>query len=108
LTLIPNHAHLLLRTGTTAIATVMCRLLTGYAVSFNRRHRRHGPLFQNRYKSIFCQEELYLLELVRYIHPNPLRAGLVVELTSLDKFPYSAYGVLMDKLAHMCQDAHTF
>ena len=54
--LIPNHAHLLLRTGTTAIATVMCRLLTGYAVSFNRRHRRHGPLFQNRYKSILCQE----------------------------------------------------
>jgi len=54
--LIPNHAHLLLRTGTTAIATVMRRLLTGYAVSFNRQHRRHGPLFQNRYKSILCQE----------------------------------------------------
>ena len=54
--LIPNHAHLLLRTGTSAIATVMRRLLTGYAVSFNRRHRRHGQLFQNRYKSILCQE----------------------------------------------------
>jgi REP element-mobilizing transposase RayT len=51
--LIPNHAHLLLRTGTTAIVTVMRRLLTGYAVAlFNRRHRRHGPLFQHRYKSI--------------------------------------------------------
>ena len=48
-TLIPNHAHLLLRTGVTPIATVMRRLLTGYAVSFNRRHRRHGQLFQNRY-----------------------------------------------------------
>ena len=83
--LIPNHTHLLLRTGTTAIATVMRRLFTGYEVSVNRRHRRHGPLFQNRYKSIFCQEELYLLELVRYIHLNPLRAGLVAELTSLDK-----------------------
>jgi len=54
--LIPNHAHLLLRTGTSAIATVMRRLLTGYAVSFNRRHRRHGQLFQNRYKSILCRE----------------------------------------------------
>jgi REP element-mobilizing transposase RayT len=61
--LIPNHLHLLLRTGFAPIATVMRRLLTGYAVTFNRRHRRHGQLFQNRYKSILCQEDLYLLEL---------------------------------------------
>ena len=60
-----NHFHLLLRTGAAPIATVMRRLLTGYAVSFNRRHRRHGHLFQNRYKSILCQEDPYLLELVR-------------------------------------------
>ncbi|CAB1061869.1 hypothetical protein D1BOALGB6SA_6644, partial [Olavius sp. associated proteobacterium Delta 1] len=65
-----NHLHLLLRTGVAPIASVMRRLLTGYAVSFNRRHRRHGHLFQNRYKSILCQEDLYLLELVRYIHLN--------------------------------------
>jgi hypothetical protein len=44
--LIPNHAHLLLGTGTTAIATVMRRLLTRYAVSFNRRHRRHGQPYK--------------------------------------------------------------
>jgi len=50
-----NHLHLLLRTGVAPIASVMRRLLTGYAVSFNRRHRRHGHLFQNRYKSILCQ-----------------------------------------------------
>ena len=66
--LIPNHVHLLLRTGKTLIATVMRRLLTGHAVSFNRRHGRYGHLFQNRYKSILCQEYPYLLELVRYIH----------------------------------------
>ena len=53
--LIPNHFHLLLKTGNTPITTVMRRLLTGYAVGFNRRHRRHGRLFQNRYKSILCQ-----------------------------------------------------
>ena len=70
-TLIPNHLHLLLRTGSTPIATVMRRLLTGYAVTFNGRHRRHGQLFQNRYKSILWQADLYLLELVRYIHLNP-------------------------------------
>jgi putative transposase len=51
-----NHAHLLMRTGLTPIATVMRRLLTGYAQQFNRRHRRHGHLFQNRYKSFLCEE----------------------------------------------------
>ncbi|MCK5417301.1 MAG: transposase, partial [Desulfobacterales bacterium] len=75
--LVANHFHLLLRTGQTPISTVMQRLLTGYAVSFNRRHQRRGHLFQNRFKSILCQEDAYLLELVRYIHLNPLRAKLV-------------------------------
>jgi REP element-mobilizing transposase RayT len=62
--LIPNHVHLLLKTGLTPIATIMRRLLTGHAVYFNRRHRRYGHLFQNRYKSILCQEEPYLRGLV--------------------------------------------
>lgn len=92
--LIPNHFHLLLRTGSSPIATVMRRLLTGYAVTFNHRHRRHGQLFQNRYKSILCEEEAYLLELVRYIHLNPLRAKLVADLTGLGKYPYSGHSML--------------
>ena len=71
--LMPNHFHLLLRTGTVPLATVMRRLLTGYAIAFNYRHHRRGHLFQNRYKSILCQEDTYLMELVRYIHLNPLR-----------------------------------
>jgi putative transposase len=74
--LIPNHFHLLLRTGQAPVSSVMRRLLTGYAMGYNRRHRRVGHLFQNRYKSILCQEEPYFLELVRYIHLNPLRAIL--------------------------------
>ena len=78
---ISNHAHFLLKTGTTPIAKVMRRLLTGYVVSFNHRHRRSGQLFQNRYKSIVCQEEVYLRELVRYIHLNLVRAGMVKELS---------------------------
>ena len=102
--LIPNHLHLLLRTGVTPIATVMRRLLTGYAVSFNRRHHRHGQLFQNRYKSILCQENPYLLELLRYIHLNPLRAGLVSDLKKLDKHPYCGHGVLMGKKKNDSQD----
>ena len=65
----------LLRTGLTPISTVMRRLLTGYTVQFHRRHRRHGHVFQNRYKSVLCQEEPYLKELILYIHLNHLRAG---------------------------------
>lgn len=95
--LIPNHFHLLLQTGAHPVATVMRRLLTGHAISYNRRHKRHGHLFQNRYKSILCQEETYFLELVRYIHLNPLRAGLVKDLDALSKFAYSGHGVIMGK-----------
>ena len=69
-TFLSNHAHFLFRTGWVPLAKVMRRLLTGYAVRFNRRHRRHGQLFQNRYKSIVCQEDAYLKELVRYYLPR--------------------------------------
>jgi len=79
------------------MATVMGRLLTGYAVQFNRRHRHHGHVFQNRYKSIICQEDPYLLELVRYIHLNPLRAGLVADYKSLKGFVYGGHCALMGK-----------
>jgi len=73
----------------------MRRLLTGYAVSFNRRHRRHGQLFQNRYKSVICQEDAYLRQLVRYLHLNPLRAKVVIDLQALDSYPYCGHGALM-------------
>ena len=103
-TLMPNHAHLLLRTGTAPIATVMRRLLTGYAVTYNRRHRRHGQLFQNRYKSILCQEDPYFLELVRYIHLNPLRSMIVKDLRSLDRYPYAGHSVIMGRKENDWQD----
>lgn len=90
-----NHAHILLRSGPKGLSTFMRRLLTGYAGSFNRRHRRHGHLFQNRYKSIVCDEDTYFIELVRYIHLNPLRANLVESLSSLDKYPWCGHAVLM-------------
>jgi REP element-mobilizing transposase RayT len=102
--LLPNHVHLLFRTGETSLSTVMRRLLTGYAVSYNRRHRRHGPLFQNRYRSILCQEDPYLLELVRYIHLNPLRSKIVTTLKQLDTYPYSGHSALMGKVSRDFQD----
>jgi putative transposase len=93
--LLPNHFHLLLRTGNASISNVMRRLLTGYAVSFNRRHRRHGHLFQNRFKSILCQENVYLKQLVRYIHLNPLRAKTVDQHSDLIKYPYCGHSAIM-------------
>lgn len=102
--LIPNHFHLLLRTANVPITTIMRRLLTGYAVSFNRRHRRSGHLFQNRFKSILCQDDLYLMELVRYIHLNPLRSKLVSNLSELSRYPYSGHSALMGSKKNSWQD----
>jgi REP element-mobilizing transposase RayT len=99
-----NHAHLLLRTGLTPLAKVMQRLLTGYAQQFNRRHKRHGQLFQNRYKSFLCEEDAYLLELVRYIHLNPLRAAVVKDLKQLKTYPFCGHHVLMGEFDHEWQD----
>ena len=67
--LIPNHFHLLLRAGPTSISTAMRRPLTGHAIYYNHRHRRSGHLFQNRYKSILCQEigSSLLLTLVYFL-----------------------------------------
>lgn len=95
--LMDNHFHLLLRPRQSPLAKFMRRLLTGYAVTFNLRHSRSGHLFQNRYKSLVCEEEEYLLELVRYIHLNPLRAGLVETLDGLDGYPWCGHAVLMGK-----------
>lgn len=95
--LIPNHFHLLLRTGLTPLSKVMRRLMTGYAVTFNKRHKRSGHLFQNRYKSVVCEEDPYLLELIRYIHLNPLRAGLVKDLKELDKYPWTGHSAILGK-----------
>jgi REP-associated tyrosine transposase len=102
--LMRNHVHLLFRTGKAPIATAMRRLLTGYAISYNRRHRRHGQLFQNRYKSILCQEDSYLLELTRYIHLNPLRVGAVSDLKALDNYKYTGHSTILRKAARSWQD----
>ena len=105
-TLIPNHFHLLLKSGSTPISQVMRRLLTGYAVSYNRRHRRSGHLFQNRYKSILCQKDQYFLELVRYLHLNPLRAGVVSTFENLERFAYCGHGVIMGYFKNDWQQIH--
>ena len=99
-----NHAHFLFRTGTEPLSRLMRRLLTGYVIGFNHRHHRNGQLFQNRYKSIICQEDSYLLELVRYIHLNPIRAGLVQTLEELKSYKYCGHSTLTGKAKREWQD----
>ena len=102
--LLSNHIHLLLRTGDHPISTVMGRLLTGYAITLNRRYKRHGQLFQNRYKSILCQEDPYFIELVRYIHLNPLRANIVKDYSSLGRYKYCGHCVILGNKRNDWQD----
>lgn len=94
--LMTNHAHILLKSGGQGLSTFMRRLLSGYAQYVNRRHQRAGHLFQNRYKSIICEEEAYFDKLVAYIHLNPLRAKLVNSIEELTLYPWSGHAVIME------------
>lgn len=102
--LLSNHFHLLCKTNKRPLSSSMRKLLTGYVVNFNMRHRRHGHLFQNRYKSIVCQEDAYLLELVRYIHLNLIRGGLVKDIEGLNRSPWSGHSGLMGYVKRSWQD----
>ncbi|MFC1886157.1 transposase [Thermodesulfobacteriota bacterium] len=105
--LMPNHFHILCKTKNLPLASIMRRILTGYVVNFNKRHRRYGHLFQNRYKSIVCQEDIYLKELVRYIHLNLLRAGLVKDLKELNRNPWSGHSALVGKIKRGWQNTES-
>jgi REP element-mobilizing transposase RayT len=105
--LLPNHAHLLVRTGTRPLPRSMRSLLTGYAGTFNRRHHRAGHLFQNRYRSILVEADAYLLELVRYLHLNPLRAQVVASLRALDRYPWTGHSALLGAVPRPWQDTRT-
>lgn len=95
--LMDTHCHLLVRSGGAGISALMRKLLTWYAQYYNRHHRRRGHLFENRYKSILCDEESYLLALVRYIHLNPVRAKIVKTMTELDDYPWSGHRMILGK-----------
>ena len=102
--LMPNHVHFLVRSGAGGLAPLMRRLLTGYAQAFNRRHHRVGYLFQGRYKSLICEEEEYLLTLVRYIHLNPIAGGVVRSMKDLERYPYTGHSALLGKRVYPWQE----
>ncbi|MFH1282625.1 MAG: transposase [bacterium] len=93
--LMPNHAHMIIRSGKSGLSDMMRTLLTGYAVYYNIKHKRKGHLFQNRYKSILCDSDTYLLPLVRYVHLNPLKAKLVKSLNELGSFPWTSHRAML-------------
>ena len=87
--LMSNHVHLLLREKRLGdISIIMKRLLTKYAMYFNRKYQRSGALIGSRYKSMAVEVDEYFIPLQRYIHQNPLKAGLVARL---EDYPYSSY-----------------
>jgi hypothetical protein len=71
----------------------MKKILSGYVGNYNRRHKRCGHLFQNRYKSIVCEDDPYLLELTRYIHLNPLRARKIFSKLAVKRMGNSGAAV---------------
>lgn len=100
--LMPNHFHLLLETQLPNISTIMHFINGSYTVYYNTRHQRHGHLFQGRYKSIVVEKDSYFLELSRYIHLNPLRAGVV---RNPEDYIWSSYrGYLGKKDAYIDRD----
>lgn len=86
--LMTNHVHLLIERRTDSLGRIMQRLLTGYTNYYNRRYRRVGHLLQGRYKSILCESDVYLAQLVRYIHLNPVRANMVAVP---EEYPHSSH-----------------
>jgi len=105
--LMDNHVHILFKSGKEGISTVMRKLLTWYALYFNRRHHRTGHLFENRYKSILCDEDNYLLALVRYIHLNPIRAKIIQTMEQLDRYPWSGHQAVMGKTESTWMDVNS-
>lgn len=103
--LMPNHIHLLIRPLKISLSAFMRRLLTGYAMYFNQKYKRTGHLFQNRYKSYVVEEDGYLLELIRYIHLNPVRAGIIQDLDKLAIYPNTGHSTLMGRINHSFMDA---
>ena len=103
--LMGNHFHLAIKVGTTPLSHIMHRLLTAYVIGFNARHAREGHLFQARYKSVLCLDDSYLIALVRYIHMNPVRAGLTV---GPEDWPWSSHRYYAERTGSPLVDPRLF
>ncbi len=94
----PNHVHLVVRTGVDSVSRLMARVGTGYARRFNERHQRVGHLFQNRFRSRIVADDGDLISVIRYVHSNPVAAGIVSDLAQLESHPWTGHGGLLGKI----------
>ncbi len=94
-TLMDNHYHFLIRSSDLPLSKLMRPLNGGYAQYYNKKYKRRGYLFQDRFKSVLCQDQEYAVELIRYIHLNPLRAGMIKSLDQLKTYAWCGHGLLM-------------
>jgi len=90
--LMPNHVHLLVETGKTPLSKILQGINPALHDAFNWKYDTVGHLFQGRYKAILCNREEYLLNLIRYIHNNPVRAGLAEQA---DKYHWSSHKLFL-------------
>ena len=95
--LLPNHYHLEVKTRNVPLATILSSLQTSHSGYFNRKYRRTGAVFQNRFKSILIQKDPYLLQLSKYIHLNPVKAKLVGKPQNS---PYTSYAEIIGQPKH--------
>ena len=86
--LMGNHVHILIREGKEALSNSIKRIGVSYVSWYNWQYQRKGPLFQGRYKSEPVEDDSYFLTVLRYIHQNPLKAGLTEDITD---YPWSSY-----------------
>ena len=86
--LMTNHVHLAIQVGDVPLSRIIQNLSFRYTRYLNRRKNQVGHLFQGRYKALLIDADSYLLELVRYIHNNPVRAGMV---KTAEEYPWSSH-----------------
>ena len=92
--LMGNHVHLLIKEGKEALSNTMKRIGTSYVYWYNWQYNRKGPLFQDRFKSEAVLDDAYFLTVLRYIHQNPLKVGLV---NHIDSYRWSSYQEYVSK-----------
>ncbi|MCP3986392.1 MAG: hypothetical protein GY723_18585 [bacterium] len=90
-----NHVHMVLKTGQRHLSKVMHRVNGGFVSHFNARHGRRGYLFQSRFTSRIAANDTDVLGLIRYVHLNPLRGGLVPSLDRLPTYPWTGHAALL-------------
>jgi REP element-mobilizing transposase RayT len=94
-----NHLHLVVRTGAVPLSALVHRMQTGFATRFNRRFGRQGHVFQSRFGSRMIEDTADLMGVIRYVHRNPLAAGIVPDLRALESYPWCGHGALMGRRA---------